>query len=106
MVTQRFDVFRNPGQAARHVPYLLVVQSELLENLPTRVVVPMARNSAMKGPPATILNPEFSIDKIDVIMLTQQLAAVPTRILRKYVVNLEAQRDIILRALDFLFSGI
>jgi len=31
---------------------------------------------------------------------------VPASILRKRVTNLEAQRDTILRALDFLFSGI
>jgi toxin CcdB len=106
MVMQRFDVFRNPGQASKHVPFLLVVQSELLEGLPTRVVVPLARSSAIKGPSATILNPEFSVDKVDVTMLTQQLAAVPTQILRKHVVNLDLHRDVITRALDFLFSGI
>lgn len=66
----------------------------------------MARNSAIKGPSATILNPEFVIDDIEVIMLTQQLASVPTQILRKHVINLETEREPIVRALDFLFSGI
>ena len=106
MVTRRFDVYRNPGQAAKHVPFLLVAESELLHDLPTRVVVPMARSSAVKGPSVTILNPEFVIDEIDVVMLTQQLASVPAQILRKLVTNLETQREPIMRALDFLFSGI
>ena len=107
MVTRRFDVFRNPNTpAAKHIPFLMVVQSELLDELPTRVVVPLARANAIKGPSATMLNPGFEIDRTHVVMLTQQIAAVPQEILRKHETNLEAQRDTILRALDFLFSGI
>jgi toxin CcdB len=107
MVTRRFDVFRNPSlTTAKHVPFLLVVQSELLAELPSRVVAPLARASAIKGPRAETLNPDFEIDSVRVVMLTQQLAAVPTALLRKQVANLESQRDTILHALDFLFSGI
>lgn len=107
MVTQRFDVFRNPSTvAAKHIPFLLVVQSDLLDELPTRVVVPLVKSTAIKGPSATTLNPEFEIDRTRVTMLTQQIAGVPTDILRKRETNLEPQREAILRALDFLFSGI
>ena len=107
MVTRRFDVFRNPHPTAtRHIPFLLVVQSELLEDLPTRVVVPLARANAIKGPAATLLNPRFEITGIPVVALTQQIAGVPLEALRKRETNLESERDTILRALDFLFSGI
>ncbi|MDR3389339.1 MAG: CcdB family protein [Rudaea sp.] len=107
MVTHRFDVFRNPNAAAaKHIPFLLVLQSELLSELPTRVVAPLARANAIKGPSATMLNPEFEIGAARVVMLTQQIAAVPLDILRKHEINLETQREAILRALDFLFNGI
>jgi toxin CcdB len=107
MVTRRFDVFRNPNTtAAKHIPFLLILQSELLHELPTRVVAPLARANAIKGPSATMLNPEFEIAGTKVVMLTQQIAAVPLDILRKQEANLETHRDTILRALDFLFSGI
>ena len=107
MVTKRFDVFRNPSvNTSRHVPFLLVVQSELLEQLPTRVVVPLARASSIKGPSATLLNPEFQIDSMNVVMLTQQIASVPLQVLKRFALNLESERSSILRALDFLFSGI
>lgn len=107
MVTHRFDVFRNPNPAAvKHIPFLLVLQSELLHELPTRVVAPLARANAIKGPPVTMLNPEFEIGGVRLVMLTQQIAAVPLDVLRKHETNIESQRDTILRALDFLFSGI
>jgi len=107
MVTRRFDVFRNPNAAAsKHLPFLLVVQSELLEDLPTRVVIPLVRASALKNQSATLLNPEFDVEGIHVVALAQQLAAVPISALRKHVTSLEAHRESILRALDFLFSGI
>jgi toxin CcdB len=107
MVTRRFDVFRNPNaSAAKHIPFLLVLQSELLHELPTRVVVPLVRVNAIKGPSVTMLNPEFEIGGARVVMLTQQIAAVPVDALRKHETNLETQRDTILRAQDFLFSGI
>jgi toxin CcdB len=107
MVTQRFDVFRNPSAtSAKFIPFLLVVQSDLLDELPTRVAVPLARANAIKGPSATMLNPEFDVEGIRVVMLTQQIAAVPVEVLRKRETNIETQRQIVLRALDFLFSGI
>ena len=107
MVTRRFDVFRNPNATAvKHIPFLLVLQSELLHDLPTRVVVPLARANAIKGPSVTMLNLEFEVGGVRVVMLTQQIAAVPLDVLRKQETNLETQRDAILRALDFLFSGI
>ena len=106
MVTRRFDVFRNPNAAAKHIPFLLILQSELLAELPTRVVVPLARAIAIKGPSATMLNPEFEVGGVRVVMLTQQIAAVPLDVLRKHETSLEMQRDTILQALDFLFSGI
>jgi toxin CcdB len=107
MVTRRFDVFRNPSAvAAKHIPFLLVLQSDLLHELPTRVVAPLARANAIKGPSVTMLNPELEIGGARLVMLTQQLAAVPLDALRKYETNFESQREAILRALDFLFSGI
>jgi hypothetical protein len=51
---KRFDVYRNPEQRTRaHVPYFVVVQSDLIEDFDTRVVVPLMRQRAA----ATRLNP-------------------------------------------------
>ena len=37
----RFDVYPNPGQQAKTTPYLLDVQSDLLDDLDTRVLIPL-----------------------------------------------------------------
>ncbi len=39
-------------------------------------------------------------------MYTPEMGAVPIAALRKHEANLESQRDVIVRALDFLFDGI
>lgn len=107
MVIRRFDVYRNPeARSAKSFPYLLVVQSELLDALPTVVVVPLVRGAMLAGMPAQQLNPALSVEDEMVFMLTQQIGAVSTKSLSKRVTNVDADRSAITQALDFLFSGI
>ena len=107
MVVRRFDVFHNPsGVSAKKIPYLLVVQSDLLGEMETCVVLPLAKAQAAKAAASTRLNPQFEVDGTSVVLLTQLIGVVPVRTLRKHVVNLDAQRSVIVGALDFLFEGI
>ncbi|HQT25907.1 MAG TPA: CcdB family protein [Burkholderiales bacterium] len=96
----RFDVYRNedgPG-------FLLDVQTNLLDNLNTRVVVPLLPID--RAPiPAKILNPVFEIDGISVSMVTQFMAAVPAKILKRALTSLDRKQNEITAALDFLFHG-
>ena len=101
----QFDVCLNPNpHSAAAIPYLLEVQSDLLESVNTRVVVPLALLSE-RGQPAKYLNPQFEIEGVQVVMVTEQIAGVPKRALGKNVLSLEVQRDQILDAIDFLFRG-
>ncbi len=101
----QFDVCRNPNPATvATVPYLLKIQSDLLESVNTRVVVPLALLSE-RGRPAKYLNPQFQIEGVNVVMVTEQIAGVPKRALGKRVLSLEVQRDQIMDAIDFLFRG-
>ncbi|WP_049621083.1 CcdB family protein [Frateuria defendens] len=103
----RFDVYRNEDAASsKRFPYLLAVQSELLDGLHTCVVVPLGRASAVGGKPMERLMPGLALDGETWLMYTPQLAAVRTAILRKRIGNLSDQGPAILAALDFLFSGI
>ncbi len=103
----RYDVFRNANPAtARRFPYLLVVQSDLLGELATQVVVPLGAAATVDGRLAQRLTPEVQVAGESLVMFTPELAAVSTSTLRKRVDNLEAQRDAIRDALDLLFSGI
>ena len=96
----RFDVYR----MATAQGFLLDVQTDLLNGLSTRVVVPLLplTNAPL---PAQRLNPVFDIENLEVLMATQFLAAVPESELKEVVGNLEGSQNEISVALDMLFSG-
>lgn len=96
----QFDVYKNPDGDG----YLLVVQADLLDNLNTRMVVPLLPEN-IAPIPARTLNPCFVISGEKQVMSTQFMAAVPAGILHGRVTNLEPQRDEIIAALDFLLLG-
>lgn len=101
----QLDVYENPNPASREeIPYLLDVQTGLLEGVASRVVVPLVKASAM-GKAAQHLNPRFTVGQSEVIMSTAELAGIPTRLLGQKVASLADRRDEIIAALDFLFSG-
>jgi len=103
----QFDVYRNPAAVgARDIPYLLDVQSDLLDGLATRVFIPLAHPDAVAGKPTDILNPVLTVEGKTCILLTQELAGIPVKPFRRPIANLAAERAAILRALDFVVSGI
>lgn len=103
----QFAVCRNPNPASRSAfPLLLDVQSDLTDPLGTRVVVPLATLSSLKGMAITTLTPVFEIAGKRYLMLTPQLAGVPKRLIGAQVASLARERDTILAALDLLFTGI
>lgn len=107
MVRRRFDVFRNANpKTARAVPYLLLLQSDLLDELPTQVVAPLVKTTALASRGAARLNPSFDLEGEAHFMLTQQMGAVATASLSERVGSLESRCDDITAALDLLFSGI
>lgn len=96
----KYDVFPNPSGDG----FLLDVQTDLLSDLNTRVVVPiLPRSRAPK--PATRLNPSFDIDGEPVVMVTQFMAAVPVGILKSSVASLEEEFEKITVAIDMLMQG-
>lgn len=96
----RFDVY--PGLSGSG--YLLDVQADTLALLNTRAVVPlMPREEAPR--PADRLNPILRVRGSEVVMVTQYIAAVPTRRLGRPVGNLANQHTAIVTALDFLVQG-
>lgn len=98
----RFDVYATPGQSG--TGYVLDVQADLLHDLATRVVVPL-QPSQSAPKPARGLNPAFEINGQSYLMLTQFIAAVPAKELRRPVLSLDARSDDIMRALDTLLIG-
>lgn len=84
---------------------VLDVQSELLDPLNTRVVIPVLPvENGLK--PAKRLNPVFRIADQDRMLATQFLAAVPVTELGQAIDNLADKRDDVTAALDMLYQGI
>ncbi|WP_149536808.1 CcdB family protein [Siccirubricoccus phaeus] len=96
----RFDLY--PGRQG--VPYLLDVQSDHLERLPTRMVVPLGVPDTTL-PPFRDLTPTLLVDGAPHVMLTPLMAAVPRRLLGRPIGNLLDQADDITRALGILLTG-
>ena len=102
----QFDVYENPNPASRKtIPFLLDVQTDLLDTLTTRVVVPLVASAAIPKP-GRHLNPAFSIGETGVIMSTSEIAGVSIKSLGKKICSIKEYRNEIVAALDFLITGI
>jgi toxin CcdB len=99
------DVHANPDDPLGQMPYLVDVQANLLSGLDTRVVVPLVR-SASFGRPVSRLHPAFAVDGETFIMATHLLAAVRRQSLGACVASLDERRDVIISAIDVLWSGV
>ncbi|MBS0199719.1 MAG: CcdB family protein [Proteobacteria bacterium] len=99
----QFTVYRNVGN--KRVPFLLDVQSDLIDGLKTRVVVPLIAASHVQVT-ASRLMPILEVAGEQWVMDTTLLAGVPRSILGKPVADLSHQRAAIMSALDMLISGI
>ena len=96
----KYDVFLNPSGDG----YLLDVQTDLLCDLNTRVVIPLLPTSRAPKP-ARRLNPIFDLDDEPVVMVTQFMAAVPTGILKTSVGKLDEEFEKVTAAVDMLIQG-
>lgn len=97
---RRFTVHRARGVAG----YAMVVQSDHLDALRSRVIVPLL--PVERAPPAMPgLNPEFAFDGEPLVMATHLLSAVDRTSLGPVLGDLSAERDRITAALDLLLTG-
>ena len=102
----RFAVYRNPSRASRErFPFLLDVQSDLLDELDTRLVAPLAPVASLSAPAMTRLMPVLQVEGADYVMVAPQVAGIPRRLLDEHVADLSGRRDEIRAALDFLITG-
>ena len=95
----RYDVY--PG--SRGLGFLLDCQSDLLDDLGTRVVVPLMPTAGFD--PIPRLNPLFTVHDERVAMATQLIFAIPRERLQRPVANLGTEHFTIVGALDVLVTG-
>ena len=95
----RYDVFAGRIEGN----YLLDVQSDLLDNFKTRVVVPLLPVATVP-PPMRKLHPTFEINGRKLVMATHLIATVPASELGESRLNLTKHHDDIVAALDMLLQ--
>ena len=102
----QFTVYRNKNhKSKREIPYLLDIQSDLLGELRTRVVVPLYQKKSTHIKPMSRLTPEFEIEGRKLILMTPQLAGISIKDLGEPAGSLNQNRPEILAALDMLITG-
>ena len=102
----QFDVYRNPDvSSSARFPFLLDIQSDLLESLATRVVVPLATATEDSTPIARLM-PVFEVGDRRLVMRTAEMAGVPRNAIGAQVGSLAGRRHEIVAALDVLISGV
>src|SRR3546814_9118857 len=74
----QFSVYPNSNRDTRaRIPWLLDVQNSLLNDLTTRLVIPLCHAAAMKGAIIHQLMPVLNIKGKDCVLLTPQMAGIP-----------------------------
>ncbi|ARN74029.1 CcdB family protein [Oceanicoccus sagamiensis] len=103
----QFDVYTNPSSKTRNAyPYIIDIQSPLIANISTRIVIPLGRlkdfrQENMRGP-----TPEISYLEEPYLLLTPQIASMPTKLLKQPIGSLSHFREEIISAIDFAITGI
>ena len=102
---QQFDIVENANAGAnRHVPYLLILQAPLFDDLATRVVAPLVPLKGF-GKPLAHLTPVISVADEPFVVSIAEIAGVPLSALGEKIESVSDNRLEIISALDFLFTG-
>ncbi|MCS2609555.1 CcdB family protein [Halomonas dongshanensis] len=103
----QFDVYPNPSKTSKtHYPYLVDIQSGLLTDLTTRIVIPLGKTSAFESQPMRGLTPEISFNDQQLLLMTPQISSVPEKYLKNPIGSLSHFRDQIVAAVDLAVTGI
>jgi len=103
----QFRVYENNNRTTKQrVPYLLDIQSDLLDDLQTTVVIPLCPKSIIDRVVMAKLCPILEINGEKFVALASQLAGVERKVLGKEIGDFSHYRTEIVAAVDFLISGI
>lgn len=102
----QYDVYANPSASAKTgVPFVVVLQGDLLDGLATRLTVPLA-TAEFSGKVPRALCPTVVVKGQALHALAHFAAPLPTKMLRKPVANLSARASELLAAVDAVLSGL
>ena len=103
----QFMVYENQNKDSKQMyPYFVDVQNNLLESLNSRLVIPLTSCQYVDNSAISILCPKTVIEGLDFVLLTHQMANIPSAALKVPIISIESLRDDIVAAVDFLVTGI
>ena len=103
----QWDVYSNPDLRSRAaVPFLLDVQSDLLSELDTRLVVPLVVTGVEPKRMPKRLCPAFNVEGRSLVLMPHEAGPVDRRVLKRRVESLRSDADQIISAMDAVLSGI
>jgi toxin CcdB len=103
----QFTLYENKDKSSNKTyPYFVDVQNHLMNELNSRLVIPLTPITKVKDIVAKKLCPVIHIDGSDFILVTNQMTTVPKSILKSEVTSLEHYRYQIIDAVDMLITGI
>lgn len=102
----QYDVYPNPSASAGNgIPYVVVIQSDLLDALTTRLTVPLTA-LAFAGKVPTALCPVIEVKGQRLHALAHYAAPLPANALRRPVQNVSAQASALIAAMNVVLSGV
>ena len=103
----QFDVYRNPSSKTnRAYPFLVDVQNSVIDQLATRLVVPLTKNKTRNSLYMKNLTPEIEFEGETYLFLAQQLSSIPEDVLQDCIGSLAQSRELLIGAIDFAINGI
>jgi len=99
-VAAQYDLFRLPDG-----PVVVVIQNDLLDDIRTRVVIPLLP-AGSAGKPLKRLNPTMTLNGDVLTLMPQLMATLSLAELGMCIGSCEDDRDVITRAVDTLLAGI
>ena len=103
----QFDVYKNPSKKTREAyPYLVDVQNSVIDQLATRLVVPLTNVNVKPNMLMRKLTPEIDFNGDKFLFMTQQLTTIPEDVLKNPVGTLKGSRALLIDAIGFAITGI
>ena len=103
----QFDVYTNPSRTTKSAyPYIVDIQHDLLSEISTRMVIPLGKLVHFKNNKIQGLTLVVIYEGEQLLLLTPQIASVPSTFLKDPIGSLAQLRDEIISSIDLAITGI
>ena len=102
----QFSIYTNTNPITKAIyPYIIDVQSPILDSLETCLVIPLSLKSRFNEKAIIHLTPVLLINSIEYLVLTPQIAAIQKKHIGTYIGDFAKYRNEIVYSIDFLITG-